>query len=92
MAVRVILKDGAQLIKAIALCGLSQSKFADEVGISACYFSQLIRGERKPSPGMAKRIAEGLGKEMQDLFIVEVRIKRTSEPNSNQKGFKVKGG
>lgn len=91
MAVRVTLKDSAQLIKAIALCGLSQSKFADEVGISPCYFSQLIRGERKPSPSMAKRIAEGLGKEMQELFIVEVRLKRTGEPNNKQRGFKVKG-
>ena len=92
MAVRVVIKDGVQLMREIALCGLSQSQFADAVGISACYLNQLVNGERKPSPSMAKRIAEGLGKDMQELFVVEVRIKRTDELVGKPKGFKVKEG
>ena len=52
--------------------GISQKESARRSGISAGYLSQLIRGERSPSPRVQLRLQQALGVTGWDrLFILE---------------------
>lgn len=43
--------------------GLGLTEFADRIGISPSYLSRVERDQANPSPGVVRRIAEGLRKE-----------------------------
>ena len=47
---------------------LSHGKFAKKVGISAGYLSQLIGGDRSPSPAVTRRMLEVLNVEFDRIF------------------------
>lgn len=51
---------------------LSQNELARQMGISSGYLSQLITGQRRPSPRMRRRLQKALDiARFDDLFIVE---------------------
>ena len=51
---------------------LSQNELARQMGISSGYLSQLITGQRRPSPRMRRRLQQALDiARFDDLFIVE---------------------
>ena len=51
----------ALLAEAMAHAGLSQSKLAQRAGTDHGYVSRLLSGDRTPSAGMVKQLADGLG-------------------------------
>ena len=58
---------------------MSQNWLALKIGISSGYISQLIKGERCPSPKVRQRIHNLFkGKEFDDLFYI-----KEQEPNLN---------
>lgn len=51
----------ALLAEAMARAGLSQTKLAQRAGTDHGYVSRLLSGDRTPSAGMVKQLADGLG-------------------------------
>lgn len=51
--------------------GDSLRSFARQAGISSPYMSQLIKGNRNPSPKMAKKICESLEVKFDDIFFID---------------------
>lgn len=42
-----------------------QNKFAEEIGVSAPYLSQILTGQRRPSLGVVARISVATGNEIE---------------------------
>lgn len=58
-----------QRVKKLRLeAGMSQEAFADRCGLDRTYISGIERGVRNPTLEVIGRIAEGLGREIVDLF------------------------
>lgn len=68
---RLKVKDAADLQSNIAIKGFSQVLFSKEIGITSPYLSMVLRGKRNPSPILAKKIADKLGVEVEDIFFIE---------------------
>lgn len=51
--------------------GLDLNSLSRKLEIGASYLSLIINGKRKPSPKLAKRIAEVLEVEITDIFTIE---------------------
>jgi transcriptional regulator with XRE-family HTH domain len=51
--------------------GLSKKGFAEIIGISGAYASQIINGTRNPGPFTAKKITEALEVDFDDIFFVK---------------------
>jgi len=56
----VVLVKMDRLKEEIAKKNLSHTEFSNRAGISKGYMSQLMGGERNPSPALRKRILEAL--------------------------------
>lgn len=52
----------------IALRGYSQNQFSHHIGITSGYLSLILNQEVNPSPAIAKKISDGVGKNIQDIF------------------------
>ena len=53
---------------------LSQNELARRLGITSGYLSQLVNGQRCPSPSLRRRLLETLpASSFEDLFVVERR-------------------
>lgn len=63
-----ILVKKAMFIKGLNLSDLSRET---EVGIS--YLSQIVNGKKVPSPKLAKKIADALEVEVEDIFEFELK-------------------
>lgn len=50
---------------------LTQTELAKRIGIRRDYLNRIIRSKITPSVPLAIRIARGLGKFVEDLFIIE---------------------
>lgn len=76
------LKNPSEVKEAIALLGYSQNKFANEIGVTSGYVSQVLNEERYPSPVVAFKIANGIGKKVDDIFFaVPARKSKTQQPS-----------
>ncbi|MDD3024681.1 MAG: helix-turn-helix transcriptional regulator [Syntrophomonadaceae bacterium] len=65
----MITKDLGDRIKALrSETGLSQEKFALKIGIDRTYFASVEAGRRNISICNLKKIAEGLGVSLSELF------------------------
>lgn len=51
--------------------GYSISEFAKRLDINVSYVSSIVNGKRKPSPVLAKKMADKLNVEVSDIFSVE---------------------
>ncbi|MEB8115659.1 helix-turn-helix transcriptional regulator [Staphylococcus saprophyticus] len=70
--------DNQKTKKLMFIKGFNVSTLADEVGVGISYISQILNGKRSPSPKLAKKIAETLEVEIEDLFFFKengVKIK-----------------
>ena len=65
--------------------GLSQEKFALQIGIDRTYFASVEAGKRNISICNIKKISDGLGVSLSDLFegILEMSIKVQSKFTPN---------
>ena len=68
---KIVIKDTTETKRAIMQCGMSMAEFAERVDIGKYYWSAILNGNRHPSPALAKRIADALGKEIKDVFRFE---------------------
>ena len=66
------LKDRAMVRVMIAKTGKSLRRFSEDIDISQPYLSQILNGTHKPSPTVAYKIAKGLNKEIEDIFLLKV--------------------
>lgn len=70
------IKDSLQTKFLIAKTGNTLKSFTSEVGISYAYMSRIITGKTNPSPTVASKIATALGKNIEDLFIIQTSEKQ----------------
>lgn len=57
----------------IAKNGHTLRSFSKSSGISLSYLSLIINNKATPSPKMAKRIADNLNADMEDIFEFEIK-------------------
>lgn len=80
--VNLKMKNANEVRLMIAKEGHTIKTFARKIGVSHSYISQIINGVRVPSPVVAKKISNGLGMELEDIFLVKVVAE--SETITNQ--------
>ncbi|MFC6202607.1 helix-turn-helix domain-containing protein [Lactiplantibacillus nangangensis] len=68
MSVVLPVKDTDELRSLISLKGETVRSFSLKHGISYGYLSQILNG-REPSPKMAKKISDGVGKPIDSIFL-----------------------
>lgn len=68
--ISVTLKDESNTRLLIAETGMTLKSFSEKVGVSHPYLSQVLSGKRNPSPTVAGKIAEGLDKEINEIFLI----------------------
>lgn len=69
-------KEHSDIKLLIAKKGISQKEFAEFIGISDSYLSQVINGKKKPSPSTAGKIANGLDININEIFFISNGNKR----------------
>lgn len=63
-------KNGQIKIRMLRM-GINQILLAKKIGIGNSYLSQIINSKRNPSPVLAKKIADELNCEIDDIFTIE---------------------
>jgi transcriptional regulator with XRE-family HTH domain len=69
--VKLQLKNVGEVRLMIAKTGKNLSTFSKHIGISQPYLSQVLNGEKFPSPITAGKISKGLGVNIEDIFLIE---------------------
>lgn len=67
----IIRVKNKELVKTRIVQGLSQRGLARKAKISSAFMSQIERGERNPSPAIAKQICDVLGVGFDHIFFIE---------------------
>jgi len=70
--IKVDFKDIKYVRLKIAKEGKSLRDFAQKIGISQSYLSQLLNQKYQPSAQIAYKIANGLGEQVDDIFLIRV--------------------
>ncbi|HCY1027461.1 TPA: helix-turn-helix transcriptional regulator [Staphylococcus aureus] len=68
-----ILANTRKFKEAMFLKGFNFSDLSRETGVGISYLSQIINGKKIPSPKLAKKMAEVLQVEVNELFEFEVK-------------------
>lgn len=68
-----ILSNTRKFKEAMFLKGFNLSDLSRETGVGISYLSQIINGKKIPSPKLAKKMAEVLQVEVNELFEFEVK-------------------
>ncbi|EOD4642608.1 helix-turn-helix domain-containing protein [Staphylococcus aureus] len=68
-----ILANTKKFKEAMFLKGFNLSDLSRETGVGISYLSQIINGKKIPSPKLAKKMAEVLQVEVNELFEFEVK-------------------
>lgn len=75
------LKNPEELRNLISLQGETVRSFSKNNGISYGYLSQILNG-KEPSPKVAKKISDGVGKSIDDIFLFSLLAKsETKQPS-----------
>lgn len=67
----ITIKDEVKTRLMIAETGKSLRQFAEYVGMSHAYLSQILNNRRNPSPKIAWKIANGLSVKVKDIFLIK---------------------
>lgn len=70
--VKMELKSKEETIILIAETGESLRGFSTHIGISQAYLSQILTGDKFPSPKVAHKIAKGLNTNIKDIFFTSI--------------------
>ncbi|USS87314.1 helix-turn-helix domain-containing protein [Fructilactobacillus hinvesii] len=73
------LKDAEAVRREISLRGDSINSFARKINSNPGYIGKVLDGKRDPYPPLAKKIADGLGMDIRDLFFVVDGRKRETK-------------
>ena len=68
---KIVIKNTESVRKEILKRGMNMRQFAERVDITQHYWSNIMHGKRYPSAAVAKRIADELGKKIQEVFDFE---------------------
>ncbi|VYU20868.1 helix-turn-helix domain-containing protein [Staphylococcus simulans] len=68
-----VLINSSTLKKAMFLKGFNLSDLAIKTEVSPTYLSQIVNGKKVPSPKLAKKIANALDVEIEEIFEFEVK-------------------
>ena len=68
---KIVIKDTEKTKMDIIKLGMNMRQFAERVDITQHYWSNIMNGKRYPSPAVAKRIADEIGKPVQEVFDFE---------------------
>lgn len=69
MPITLELKDPEYTKRSIALLGLTQEEFANQIGINSSMLNSYLNGKKKPSAKTAQKIATGLSTKVKDIFL-----------------------
>lgn len=72
---RFILKNASLLKYYLAINGYSERSYARHINMNGSYLSQIICKTRHPGAPTARKIANGIGKTVPDIFLVKMRPK-----------------
>ncbi|MCE5023389.1 helix-turn-helix domain-containing protein [Staphylococcus simulans] len=65
--------NGRLVKKAMFIKGLNLSDLSRETEVGISYLSQIVNGKKVPSPKLAKKIANALDVEIEDIFEFELK-------------------
>ncbi|TAH57131.1 MAG: XRE family transcriptional regulator [Sphaerochaeta sp.] len=65
-----MMKDLEDFNRLLIKNGLSKRGFGRKANICEAYAQQISRGQRSPSPRVAKQICDALGVEFDDIFFI----------------------
>ena len=68
---KIVIKDTETVRKDILKRGMNMRQFAERINVTQNYWSNIMNGKRYPSPAVAKRIADEIGKPIQEVFDFE---------------------
>ena len=68
---KIVIKDTESVRKDILKRGMNMRQFAERVDITQHYWSYIMNRKRFPSAAVAKRIADEIGKPIQEVFDFE---------------------
>ena len=68
---KIVIKDTESVRKDILKRGMNMRQFAERVDITQHYWSNIMNSKRYPSAAVSKRIADELGKTIQEVFDFE---------------------
>lgn len=66
----IILKNPDDFREKLLKNGYSIRSFANQIGLSSPYFSQIINNKRNPSGKVAKKILDELSLEFEEIFFI----------------------
>lgn len=79
---KIMIRDVALLNELILKKGFTQRSFGREIEISPAYSNQVLSGKRNPGPKIAKKIADTLEVEFDEIFFIESAYKSDQEKQS----------
>lgn len=65
--------NGRLVKKAMFIKGINLSELSRETEVGISYLSQIVNGKKVPSPKLAKKIANALDVEIEDIFEFELK-------------------
>ncbi|EMC0291638.1 MULTISPECIES: helix-turn-helix domain-containing protein [Staphylococcus] len=68
-----VLTNSHNFKKAMFLKGFNLSDLSNKAEISSTYLSQIVNGKKTPSPKLAKKIADALDVDIEDIFEFEIK-------------------
>ena len=68
---KIVIKNTESVRKDILKQGMNMRQFAEKINVTQHYWSNIMNGKRYPSAAVAKRIADELGKPIQEVFDFE---------------------
>lgn len=68
---KIVIKDTDATKLEVIKLGMNMRQFADRLEIGQSYLSNILQGKKNPSPSLAKRIADEIGKPIQEVFDFE---------------------
>jgi transcriptional regulator with XRE-family HTH domain len=68
--VQIVFKNPDDFRKRLLINGYSLRSFAQQVGLSSPYLSQIINNKRNPSGKVAKTITDELSLDFDDIFFI----------------------
>ena len=68
---KIVIKDTETVRRDILKRGMNMRQFAEKINVTQHYWSNIMNRKRFPSAAVAKRIADELGKTIQEVFDFE---------------------
>ena len=68
---KIVIKNTESVRKDILKQGMNMRQFAERINVTQHYWSNIMNRKRFPSAAVAKRIADELGKTIQEVFDFE---------------------